>query len=418
MIDWESDDEYFSKEKKARIVEISNDEEIPEELLDIDDEPTIMEPLVLEEDDDSNDLKDPVLKEGDSCDQGQAASDEKELEEPTVSQPNASDDAGEQDLAGNLSQPPNDPEANLKISNRKMSTDEEPKTVAEQPRKRKQKTKHICVPPAVKSQKKREPPKRKPRAAKVEKVEAGHPTCKIPGCFLLGLENLKQYSGRKFKQNKDELVQRIYSLFNRSVCDEQLPEKMDIVWNKKMLRTAGLCTTGQKQYPKKERFAKIQIAVKVCDSADRLRDTLIHEICHAASWLIDGIRDSHGDAWKYYAMKSNMVHPELPLVTRCHNYTINYRIQYECTQCKSRIGRYTKSLNTNLFICAQCKGTLVMLPLTRKDGTPTKSYVRPFAQYVQQNYRTVLYSNAGISHGDVIRKLSKDFMAKKQNKAP
>lgn len=69
---------------------------------------------------------------------------------------------------------------------------------------------------------------------------------------------------------------------------------------------------------------------------DRLRDTLIHEICHAASWLLDGIRDSHGDAWKYYAKKSNMVHPELPMVTRCHNYKINYRIHYECTRCKTR----------------------------------------------------------------------------------
>ena len=31
-----------------------------------------------------------------------------------------------------------------------------------------------------------------------------------------------------------------------------------------------------------------------------------------------------------------MVHPELPRVTRCHNYKINYKIYYECTQCKFR----------------------------------------------------------------------------------
>lgn len=69
---------------------------------------------------------------------------------------------------------------------------------------------------------------------------------------------------------------------------------------------------------------------------DRIRDTLIHELCHAASWLLDGIRDSHGQAWRYYARKCNMVHPELPLVTRCHNYKINYKIYYECAQCKTR----------------------------------------------------------------------------------
>nr|XP_012591642.1 acidic repeat-containing protein isoform X2 [Microcebus murinus] len=414
MIDWEFDDEYFSKEKKARLLET---EEILEELFDIDDEPIIMEPLVLEEDDESNDLKDPVLKEGDSCDQGQTACDEEELDESAVSQHNASDDVAEQDLGGSLGQPPSDPGANLEISDGKMPTDEEPESVVEQPRKKKQKTKNICVPAAVKGQKSG-PSKKKPSAAKVEKLEDGHPTCNIPGCFLLGLEYLKQYSGRKFKQNKDELVQKIYSLFNSSVFDQKLPEKIDIAWNKKMLRTAGLCTTGEKQHPKRERFAKIQIALKVCDSADRLRDTLIHELCHAASWLLDGVRDSHGDTWKYYAKKSNLVHPELPLVTRCHNYTINYKIQYECTRCKSRIGRYTRSLNTKRSICAECKGSLVMLPLTRKDGTPITPHVRPFAKYVQQNYRLVLHSNAGITHGDVIRKLSKDFAAKKQNKAP
>ncbi|XP_069321042.1 germ cell nuclear acidic protein-like [Eulemur rufifrons] len=172
-IDWESDGEYLRKEKKSRLFEISSDEESVEELFDTDDELTIIEPLIIEEDADSNDLKDPVLKEGDSCDQGQTTSDEKELDESTVSQRNVSDDVGEQDLGGNLSQPPNDPEANLAISDRKMPTDKKPTSVAKQPRKRKQKPKNICVPPAVKGRKKRGPSKKKPRAAKVEKPEAG-----------------------------------------------------------------------------------------------------------------------------------------------------------------------------------------------------------------------------------------------------
>lgn len=52
--------------------------------------------------------------------------------------------------------------------------------------------------------------------------------------------------------------------------------------------------------------------------------------------MLHGLRDSHGDTWKYYARKCNMVHPELPMVTRCHNYKINYKIYYECQRCKSR----------------------------------------------------------------------------------
>ncbi|XP_023363818.1 acidic repeat-containing protein [Otolemur garnettii] len=369
-------------------------------------QPTIPKPPVLtDEDDDSNDLKGLKLKEGDSYDQGKFAS-------------NASVDVGEQNLGENLCQPSNDPKADPEILDQKLSTDEKPVSVVEQPRKRKEKTKHICVKPAVKEPKKRGPPKKKPSAADIEKEKPGDKTCKIPGCFLRDLEKSKRYSGKNFKQNRDELVQKIYNLFNMSVFDKKMPEKIEIGWNKKMLRTAGLCTTGEKRHPKKERYAKIEISVKVCDSADRLRDTLIHEICHAASWLLDGVRDSHGDAWKYYAQKSNRIHPELPAVTRCHNYTINYKIQYECTRCKTRVGRYTRSLNTDRFICAVCKGTLVVLPLTRKDGTPIAPHVRPFAKYVQENYRIVLKQTAGITHGDVMKKLGKDYCANKQKKAP
>lgn len=68
---------------------------------------------------------------------------------------------------------------------------------------------------------------------------------------------------------------------------------------------------------------------------DRLRDTLIHEMCHAATWLINSVRDGHGSFWKLYARKSTVVHPELPMVTRCHSYDIKYKFQYQCTRCKN-----------------------------------------------------------------------------------
>ncbi|XP_024900205.1 acidic repeat-containing protein isoform X2 [Pteropus alecto] len=242
----------------------------------------------------------------------------------------------------------------------------------------------------------------------------GNCDCNIPGCFLRDVEKSRRYSGRNFKRNKDELVQRIYALFNSSVFDNKMPEKVNVRWNKKMLRTAGLCTTGELSQPDRKPYAKIEISLKVCDSADRVRDTFIHEICHAASWMLHGLRDSHGDTWKYYARKCNTVHPELPMVTRCHNYKINYKIYYECGRCKSRIGRYTKSLDTTRYICAQCKGPLFMVPLTRKDGTPIKPHVRPFAKYVQQNYRLVKEELGGLKHKDVMIKLGSDFTAKKQ----
>ncbi|XP_068819298.1 germ cell nuclear acidic protein [Capricornis sumatraensis] len=416
VIDSDSDDEYVPKKKKPKTREISSKGK-SQKVSDTKKQLTQEAPIVItDDDDDDDDLEKPVVTESDSCDQKKIVKTEEEKDEFAVVQHKLSSAAGKQSLLKNLCQLPNDdPKAKPEILDRKLSTDEEPMPVVEQPRKRKNKTKNITVPPAVKERKKRKPSKKKPETPKSEKSKPGDSQCEIPGCFFHGLENVKQYSGRNYKRNKDELIQKIYTLLNRSVFDQKLPEKIDIGWNNKMLRTAGLCTTGKLRYPKRERYAKIQISLKVCDSADRLRDTLTHELCHAASWLLDGIRDSHGDMWRYYARKSNMVHPELPKVTRCHNYKINYKIHYECTQCKFRVGRYSRSLDTTRFICARCKGSLAMLPLTRKDGTPIKPHVRPFAKYVQENYREVKRETEGITHGDVMRKLSKDFFAKKQS---
>ncbi|XP_059534661.1 germ cell nuclear acidic protein [Myotis daubentonii] len=398
-------------------------DEILEVLSDTDDCMIQEFPIIISDDDDSN-VEGPVTTEEDAADEGQMSSIEKEMEQ-------CADDTGE-----NLCQPPNAAEVEVEISDIKMSTD------GPVPKKRKRKTKNICmtpgkpvklsipVPPSSPPSVPATPalpfpldmclvgsafPTCQPCAISTASSFCRNTNCNIPGCFLHNIEKLKQYSGRKFKKNKDELVQKLYTLMNNTVFENKLPERLDICWNNKMLRTAGLCNSGMFPYPR-ERYTKIEISLKVCDSADRIRDTLIHELCHAASWLLDGIRDSHGHAWRYYARKCNLVHPELPLITRCHNYKINYKIYYECAQCKTRVGRYTKSLDVVRFVCAECKGPLVLLPSTRKDGTPIKPHVRPFAKYVKLHYKLVREQKEGLTHGDVMRMLRKDYFICKEKK--
>ncbi|XP_075959896.1 germ cell nuclear acidic protein [Anarhichas minor] len=229
--------------------------------------------------------------------------------------------------------------------------------------------------------------------------------CKTPGCFLQSLSNPGSSYGRSFKQNKEELTSRLYQLYNTSVFDSKLPIDMSVTWNKKMRKTAGYCITGQERGGG-NRYARVELSEKVCDSADRLRDTLIHEMCHAATWLINGVRDGHGNFWKLYARKSTMAHPELPMVTRCHSYDIKYKFQYQCTRCQNTIGRHSKSLDTQRFACALCKGQLVLLT-SAKPRAPT-----PFANFVKENYGTVRLELTGQSHGEVMRKLSADFASK------
>ncbi|XP_010223117.1 PREDICTED: acidic repeat-containing protein [Tinamus guttatus] len=234
-------------------------------------------------------------------------------------------------------------------------------------------------------------------------------SCSVPGCFLQDLSNPTSQYVKYFKKNKEDLTQKLYRLYNNTIFERKLPEKMEINWNKKMRKTAGYCVTGQTKSPEVQRYARIELSEKVCDSADRLRDTLIHEICHAATWLINGVRDGHGRFWRFYAKKSALIHPELPMVTRCHTYEIKYKFTYECVSCKNTIGRHSKSLDTERFVCAQCGGQLV---LAQKDGAPARTQLTPFAKYVKENYGSAKKEQGGLSHVEVMRKLSVDFALK------
>ncbi|XP_025896736.1 acidic repeat-containing protein [Nothoprocta perdicaria] len=237
-------------------------------------------------------------------------------------------------------------------------------------------------------------------------------SCSVPGCFLQDLSNPASQFVKYFKKNKEDLTQKLYRLYNNTIFEQKLPEKMEINWNKKMRKTAGYCVTGQTRSPEGQRYARIELSEKVCDSADRLRDTLIHEICHAATWLINGVRDGHGRFWRFYAKKSALIHPELPMVTRCHTYEIKYKFTYECVSCKNTLGRHSKSLDTERFVCARCGGQLRLRRPARQDGTPARAQLTPFAKYVKENYGSAKKEQGGLSHVEVMRKLSADFALK------
>uniref|UniRef100_A0A3Q2QI64 Germ cell nuclear acidic peptidase n=1 Tax=Fundulus heteroclitus TaxID=8078 RepID=A0A3Q2QI64_FUNHE len=240
-----------------------------------------------------------------------------------------------------------------------------------------------------------------PRPAAMSRIRV----CKTPGCFLESLTIPGSTSGSTFKTNKEELTSKLYRLYNSTIFDNQLPTTMSVTWNKKMRKTAGHCITGREKGGG-PRYARIELSEKVCDTADRLRDTLIHEMCHAATWLINGVRDGHGNLWKLYARKATTVHPELPMVTRCHSYDITYKFKYQCSRCQNTIGRHSKSLDTAKFVCALCTGQLVLLTPS-KPRAPT-----PFATFVKENYGNVRQKLAGQSHAEVMRKLSADFASK------
>lgn len=71
-------------------------------------------------------------------------------------------------------------------------------------------------------------------------------------------------------------------------------------WSDKKRGTAGVCYCRKitRSTGAIERSARIELATKIVDSAERLRDTLVHEMCHAATWIVNEVADGHGKCWK------------------------------------------------------------------------------------------------------------------------
>lgn len=125
------------------------------------------------------------------------------------------------------------------------------------------------------------------------------------------------------------------------------------------------------------REARIELSIKVLDSEDRVRKTLVHEMCHAAHWLMEGVRKPpHGTAfWRWAKVVTQRV-PGLK-VTRCHSYVIFYKFRYKCSSCNNTFGRHSKSVNLERQRCGRCKGKLELLGAFNCDGTKIASKSKP-----------------------------------------
>ncbi|XP_057318449.1 uncharacterized protein LOC130663319 isoform X2 [Microplitis mediator] len=166
-----------------------------------------------------------------------------------------------------------------------------------------------------------------------------------------------------YKLTKDDLCHRLYKLYNDKIFECKLPSDMTIEWNVRMRGTAGFCynKASKKALGGLERSSRIVLATKILDTPDRVRDTLVHEMCHAAAWLVNGVSDGHGPYWKSWASKAMKVFPELPPIKRCHDYKITTKFTYRCINCGYSIGRHSKSLDIARKRCGHCYGQFELL---------------------------------------------------------
>ncbi|XP_064637751.1 germ cell nuclear acidic protein-like [Lineus longissimus] len=214
-----------------------------------------------------------------------------------------------------------------------------------------------------------------------------------------------------FKSTKEVLTKKLFDLYSSTVFENKLPD-FPIIWNSRLTKTAGYCAYSRER-PTMVFKCRIELSVKVCDSAERLRDTLIHEMCHAAVWLLNGKKDGHGPIWKTWAQRANMVHSELPIIRRCHSYSVETKYIYKCSKCGYQIGRHSKSLDTAGKVCGYCRGHFELYVngkngLKKALGSTTKT-PNKFAMFVKENYGSIKSSNQKSKHKDIMKLLSSEF---------
>jgi len=162
------------------------------------------------------------------------------------------------------------------------------------------------------------------------------------------------------------------------------------------------------------------LATKVVDNYAKLKRTLCHECCHAGTWSIDHIgKPPHGANFKYWAGIAMSVYPDLEITT-CHNYEINYKFNYQCTNanCLQSYGRHSDSIDINNQRCGKCRSALKKLAKLTQDGTPVAK--RPptgFALFVKENFATFrAKAPPRTPHGDIMRMLSEAWKKQKPKK--
>jgi len=215
----------------------------------------------------------------------------------------------------------------------------------------------------------------------------------------------------RFVEQREKLSQEYYEHFNDKAFGKKLPAQAKITWNKRMKSTAG--RTKLHKRGKSEYAAEIELSAKVLDSEAKLRSTLLHEMCHAAQWVLShSSKPPHGPLFRKWADAAEASFPDIK-VSSCHNYEIHCKFQWKCTNssCGVVIGRHRKCIDVKRQVCGKCKSKLLYLGEISKEGASARKQTKPteWSLFLKENAGDVKTQMKGASHKEVMKKLSEMY---------
>lgn len=197
-------------------------------------------------------------------------------------------------------------------------------------------------------------------------------------------------SNAAFRRAREQMSQAFFAEFDKKVFDGKLAENTKVVWSNKLRTTAGLTRLKALRRGKEiiSRSAVVELSTKVLEDSQRLRATLMHELCHAAQWLEDGVsKPPHGEVFKKWAKRATRRMPDIPVTVK-HDYEISFKYTWKCVQCNGMLKRHSRSVNVEKHVCGRCNGRLVEV---EADGTEKSSTAKSarlpsaYNQFIKDN---------------------------------
>ena len=200
---------------------------------------------------------------------------------------------------------------------------------------------------------------------------AASPPARKPPGRMSDTSNLSvatpRHVARAFARRRAALLGDAFADYDGAVVGGRLAEAVECSWSKRLRTTSGITRMTKRRVGPVaawERRAVVELSTHVCDSEEKMRHTLAHELCHAAAWVVDGVsKPPHGRAFKRWASRFMDAVPALTITTR-HTYVISYKFNWRCSApgCNYAIGRHSNSLDTTKYVCGRCAAPLVAVP--------------------------------------------------------
>ncbi|KAI6199391.1 HMG box-containing protein C19G7.04-like [Aphelenchoides besseyi] len=186
------------------------------------------------------------------------------------------------------------------------------------------------------------------------------------------------------ENNRTHIVDRLFAIYNKQIFDNKFPSTLNFFWNSRFISTAGTWNSCA---------LMISLSSKLLTNGERLRDTVLHELMHAAVSFIDGKEVSrfHTMEFQRWANKARLLFPALTILSICESYggkrraprkktqsassnaRVPFRWRIECSKCKRTEKR--QYCGDIIETVCECGGSLQILKI--QDQTKITQFFHP-----------------------------------------